>query len=66
VEVKVHAFLTLALDEGELSASFHAGRNPVPTGQKAGWDPELVWMQWHREEIPSLLMLGIKPLLTST
>jgi hypothetical protein len=22
---------------------------PVPTGQDAGWAPELIWMLWRRE-----------------
>jgi hypothetical protein len=30
----------------------------VPTGQEAGWVIELVWMQWQREEFPSLPCWG--------
>jgi len=34
------------------------GKSPCyPTGQEAGCDPELVWMQW-RERIPSLPLPG--------
>jgi len=35
--------------------------SPVPIGHEARWVPELVWMQWWREKIPSLPLLGIEP-----
>jgi hypothetical protein len=34
---------------------------PVPIEQEAGWATELIWMQWQREKIQSLLLLGIEP-----
>jgi hypothetical protein len=47
VEVKLHVFLTSALDGGEWYASRSSiapggNRPPVPTREEAGWDPELV------------------------
>jgi len=54
VEAWLHAFFDLstraALEGGEWSASqpgcFTPGKEPlVPTGQGAGWVPELVWTQ---------------------
>jgi len=33
---------------------FNPRKNPlVPMWQEAGWAPQLVWMQWRREEIPT-------------
>jgi len=48
VKVELHAFLTLALDGGQWSASCPGlftpwERAPVPIGQKARWAPKLVW-----------------------
>jgi hypothetical protein len=31
------------------SRFIHVERIPVPTGQEAGWAPELVWELWRRE-----------------
>jgi hypothetical protein len=51
-----YSFRTLALDEGEWSAS-RPGRalaprigSPVPIGQEAGWAPETVWTQMLEEK----------------
>jgi hypothetical protein len=60
VEVQLHAFLT-SLDECQRSAS-HMDTLPlrketlVPSGQEAGWAPELFHMLHRREH--SSLMLG--------
>jgi hypothetical protein len=48
VQVQPHAFLTLALDEGEWSHSWPGcfwpvGKSLVPYGQEAVWAPQPVW-----------------------
>jgi hypothetical protein len=53
---KAPTLLTLALNGGEYSAScpgcFTPGEESlVPTGQEAGWAPELVWMLWREKSL---------------
>jgi hypothetical protein len=57
-----YSFTTSALDEGEWSVSrpgraLPPGRPPVPTGQEAGWAPQLVWTR-RIEEKSSCLCRG--------
>jgi hypothetical protein len=49
----LHAFLISALHASDWSAScsgYFIPKNwfPVPTGQEAGWTPELLWVFWKR------------------
>jgi len=58
VEVQFHAFLTLALKEvgGQLHALATlplAIKPMVPTAQEDGWEPEIVQVQWQRENFPA-------------
>jgi hypothetical protein len=58
VKIRLHAFLTSALDGGERPASrpcrFTPGEQPlVPTGWEAEWAPEPVWTRWWREKSPA-------------
>jgi len=39
---------------------------PVPTGQKFGWTPELVQMQWQREKYSLTAPAGNQTLVTES
>jgi len=32
---------------------------PPPTGKEAGWAPELVWMRWHKEKLPTFARIQL-------
>jgi hypothetical protein len=55
VDVQTHVFLTLALVEGEWSASYPSHFTPgeralVPIGQDVGWTTEPVCTTWRSED----------------
>jgi len=54
--VKLHSFLTLALEDDHLTALIGSftpvGKPPVPTEQEAGWIPEPVWMFLSTDKSP--------------
>ena len=49
VEVYLHSFLTLALDEGEWSNYPPGKPPPMPTEYKTRWALDSVWTVWKRE-----------------
>jgi hypothetical protein len=69
MEVKLHSFLTSALDGGKWLASrpqplCSQGRNPppppLPAGQEAGWTQEPVWTN-RRQKRKLCLCRKLKP-----
>jgi hypothetical protein len=65
-EVQFQAFLTSALNRGELSASSIGRFTPrerdyASIGHEDMWAPELAWIPWRIEEIGSLPYQESKP-----
>jgi len=53
VEVQLHTdSLSTTVNGHEWSAACQA--TPMPTEQEAGWEPELAWAVWSKENSPPL------------